>query len=201
MSTGIRMTIEERVRLNRGLRVIGTALAIMWFIHLITFAFDIHLGHWGVFPRSLRGLKGIIASPFLHGDWMHLISNTFPLLALGTGLYYFFPRVADRVLLSVYLFSGFFLWVFGRSYNDFGQFIFHIGASGVVYGLVMFMLGTGLFRRNTKSTVLGTHCTFFLQWYIPRLPSGRGGKLGWTPCGSCGWFSDGLLFPGRIGSR
>ena len=187
MSTGIQMTVEERNRLYKGLRVIGTALVVMWAIHLISVVFNLHMGHWGVFPRSFRGLRGILASPFLHGDWMHLLSNSFPIMALGVGLYYFFPRVADRVLLSLYFFSGLFLWIFGRSYNEYGQFIFHIGASGVVYGLVMFMLGTGLFRRNTKSTVLALIVLFFYSGIF----------LGFLPEEGISW--DGHLVGATVG--
>ena len=88
---------------------------------------------------------GIFVAPFIHGNVFHLISNTFPLIFLGVGLFYFYHRIAWQVILAIYLISGFWVWLAARD-------AYHIGASGVIYGLIFFMLLSGFIRKNTRSS-------------------------------------------------
>jgi len=108
------------------------------------------------------GLKGIIFSPLIHGDWGHLIFNCMPLYALGLIIYFFYPRVANSAMFMLYFMTGISVWLFARAN-------FHIGASGVVYGMVSFVFWTGVFRRNIKSIVLALIVLFFYQGFFSGL--------------------------------
>ena len=74
-------------------------VALMWLVKTIEVSFGISLAHWGITPHTAQGLIGIFTLPFLHGSWEHLLSNTVPILVLGTALYYCYPTLANRVLL------------------------------------------------------------------------------------------------------
>ena len=129
---------------------------------------DSDLGYLGIYPREFFGLKGVIAAPLIHGDLSHLLSNSIPVFVLGTLIFYFYKRVALRSIIMMYLLTGLAVWLLARS-------VFHIGASGVVYGMVTFMLGNGLFRRNLKSVVLALIVLFFYSgMFVGVLPNQEG---------------------------
>ncbi|HBG41403.1 MAG TPA: rhomboid family intramembrane serine protease [Porphyromonadaceae bacterium] len=94
----------------------------------------------GILPREVRGLPGIVFSPFVHSSVSHLFSNLLPLLLLIGFLFYFYNKIAFRSLLSLWLLSGFFTWLIGRQ-------AYHVGASGLVFALVFFLFFSGLFRK------------------------------------------------------
>ena len=119
----------------------------MWLVFSVEFYLGFNLGQFGIYPRNLNGLIGVFCAPLLHGSFNHLMSNTIPLLILGSTLYFFYPRIASRVFLYAYFFTNLLVWVFGRPY-------IHIGASGLVYALASFLVFFGLFRRNFKSVVI-----------------------------------------------
>ena len=131
-------------------------IAFIWGIHLLQYFGDLDFGPFGIYPRQVFGLRGVIVAPLIHADFSHLISNSVPLLALSGIIFYFYRRVAIRSFLLIYLLTGLAVWIFGRS-------VFHIGASGVVYGLVAFVAANGIFRRNIKSIVLALIVVFFYQ--------------------------------------
>ncbi len=116
----------------------------MWAFFAFENYFAIDLGFLGIYPRTLHGLIGILTAPMIHGSWVHISSNTLPLLFLGGALYYFYDKIATRVFLQCYLFTGIFVWLFGRSF-------YHIGASGVIYGLAFFLISFGVFRKDFRS--------------------------------------------------
>jgi membrane associated rhomboid family serine protease len=95
----------------------------------------------GILPRHPDSLTGIITAPFIHGDWEHLFSNAVPLLICGASLFYFYREIAWKVLVLIYVLSGFWLWLGGREN-------YHIGASNVVYGLAAFLFFSGIIRRH-----------------------------------------------------
>ncbi len=143
-------------------------LLIIWIIHLVQVIGGMDFGYYGVYPRRLFGLKGILTSPLIHSDFGHLLSNSVPLLALGGMVFYFYRRVALRSFFMIYVLTGLAVWILA----DTG---FHIGASGVVYGLVTFVMGNGLFRRNVKSVVLGLIVLFFYSGiFVGVLPNQEG---------------------------
>ena len=122
-------------------------VALIWLIHSVQFIFGWDFGYFGIYPLRLSGLKGIIFTPLIHGDFSHLIHNTIPFFVLATIMFYFYPKVSFRSIGMIYILSGIGVWLFART-------VYHIGASGVVYGLMAFILGTGIFRRNIKSVTL-----------------------------------------------
>ncbi len=126
----------------------------MWIIHIVNTAVGMSFGVFGLYPRSVLGLRGILLSPLLHGSWSHLISNTVPYIALAGILFFFYRRIATQAFIMIYLLTGIAVWLFGRP-------VIHIGASGVVYGLVAFVFWTGIFRRSVKSIVLSLIVVFY----------------------------------------
>ncbi|MEM9895846.1 MAG: rhomboid family intramembrane serine protease [Bacteroidota bacterium] len=114
---------------------------VMWGVFSIEYFFGFDLGYLGINPRSISGLVGIIAAPFIHGNSAHLISNTLPILFLGASLFYFYPLVAKQVFLQCYLFTNLLVWILARPF-------YHIGASGLVYGLASFLVFFGILNRN-----------------------------------------------------
>lgn len=143
-------------------------LAIIWTIHLTQVIGGYDFGYYGIYPRRWFGLKGVLTGPLIHADFGHLLSNSAPLLALGGMVFYFYRRVAFRSFFMIYILTGLAVW----GLADKG---FHIGASGVVYGLVTFVMGNGLFRRNVKSVVLGLIVLFFYSGiFVGVLPNQEG---------------------------
>lgn len=128
-------------------------VALMWIIHLISWSGDFNLSFLGVYPRTAKGLLGIITAPFVHGSWGHLASNSAPLLVLLTGLMVFFRRETKAVLLVSYLATGLWVWVAGRA-------SYHIGASGIVYALAFFAFFSGIFRKDIRSIALSLIVAF-----------------------------------------
>jgi len=120
---------------------------LLWFFHFYKITFLYGYPSLGIYPREVFGLQGILTSPLSHGDFQHLISNSLPLLMTMTIIFWFYKRVAVSSFFLIYLLSGAAVWCFARP-------VFHIGASGIVYGLVSFIFWTGIFRRNNKSIIL-----------------------------------------------
>jgi membrane associated rhomboid family serine protease len=134
-------------------------VAAMWGIHLFQLLTSVDLGTFGILPRELYGLRGILFAPFIHDDLPHLLSNSAPVLVLSVIMLYFYRRVATRGILMIYLLTGFAVWLFARR-------VFHIGASGVVYGLLSFVFWSGIFRRSIKSIILALIVTFLYSGYF-----------------------------------
>ncbi|WP_245906966.1 rhomboid family intramembrane serine protease [Reichenbachiella versicolor] len=122
-------------------------LLIMWMVYSIEFFFALDLGFLGVLPRSISGLIGILTSPLVHGSPQHIVSNSFPILFLGLSVFFFYPTIARWVFYTCYFMTGVMVWIFGRPF-------YHIGASGVIYGLAFFLMFIGLFRKDFKSLLL-----------------------------------------------
>tara|TARA_B110000908_G_scaffold91290_1_gene108383 strand:+ start:2932 stop:3603 length:672 start_codon:yes stop_codon:yes gene_type:complete len=118
-------------------------LIIMWIVKIIEYYFGISFAHYGVFPQSLSGLKGIFFSPFIHKDFNHLINNSYPILILGGMLFSFYKKIAPQLFLWLFFIAGFWLWIIGRP-------SFHIGASGLIYALAAFLFSSGIIRKNPK---------------------------------------------------
>src|SRR5438477_489561 len=119
-------------------------VALLWLIQLFNWTLDLELQRFGVRPREWQGLVGILLAPLLHADFFHLLANTLPLLVLGTVMLHLYPGSALRVLLAVYLGPGIAVWLFARDNV-------HIGASGMAYGLVGYILVAGLIRRDRRA--------------------------------------------------
>ena len=110
---------------------------------------------WGVFPRTLSGMKGILLHPFVHADWSHLCNNIVTFYILSVALYYFYRDVANKVLLLLWPGTGLLLWFIGRDN-------YHIGVSGIVYGLAFFIFWGGVLKRNISLLAISLTVVF---WY------------------------------------
>ena len=127
---------------------------LIWIVALLDWGAGLELTRFGVRPGSLSGLPGVLVAPLLHGDFPHLISNSLPLLVLATGMLYLYPQSSFKVIPAVYLGPGFAVWLFGRP-------TLHIGASGLIYGLAIYILVSGVIRRDTRA-VSASMLVFFL---------------------------------------
>jgi len=138
----------------------------LWVVHLLSLMLNEDLSNLGLLPRNLLGLLGIVTAPLIHADFSHLISNTIPLIILGWIIFSFYPKVSYILFVFIYFFTGLFVWIFARH-------VYHIGASGIVYGFVSFLFFSGIFRRDNKSIALALVITFLyggLVWgMIPGL--------------------------------
>ena len=117
---------------------------LMWLAYYVERQSGIDLGVFGIQPRDLFGLLGILFAPLLHGGLIHLVSNTIPLLFLGAVLFFYYDNLASFVFLRCYFITNLLVWFFARS-------SIHIGASGLIYGLASFLIAYGLLRRDFQS--------------------------------------------------
>jgi membrane associated rhomboid family serine protease len=138
---------EQKQRILKSLRLPFQFTVVMWAVYFVEVIANLDFGAYGVFPREFFGLRGVVFAPLIHADFNHLLSNSAPMFVLTFIVMYFYRRVAFRSVLMIYLLTGFAVWLFARNK-------FHIGMSGVVYGLLGFILGCGIFRRSLKSIIL-----------------------------------------------
>ncbi|WP_417601483.1 rhomboid family intramembrane serine protease [Owenweeksia hongkongensis] len=135
---------------------------LLWVVFWADSRFMLDLYHLGVLPGSAAGMFGIFTSPLIHGSLMHLVNNTFPILALGAGLFYFYPRIAWKVIIVSWLASGLMTWLIGRE-------SYHIGASGLIYALAGFIFLCGILRKQANLLALSLLVVFFygsLVWGV-----------------------------------
>ena len=128
-------------------------VALMWLVKLFEVVTGTDLAKYGVYPKHIEGLRGILFSPFIHGDWQHLLSNTFPFLILSFLMIFNYRKVAFKSFIFIYLVSGLLTWIFGRESH-------HIGASNLVYGFAFFIFWSGIFRKNMQSIALSLFVVF-----------------------------------------
>jgi len=118
-------------------------VAILWLIKALELNLGWDLVKFGILPRTLEGLKGIIFGPFIHLDLTHLTNNSIPIFLLGFALFYFYRTLAWRVLFFSFLLTSLYTWISAR-------YSYHIGASGFVYSLFAFLLFSGFIRRHIQ---------------------------------------------------
>ncbi|MEQ8811889.1 MAG: rhomboid family intramembrane serine protease [Imperialibacter sp.] len=145
--------MNERKLFRESVFITLAFVGVLWCIKSWEYATSVDLSFLGIYPRTLKGSLGIVTSPFIHGDIQHLLSNTFPLAILGVGLFFFFRKIAFEVFVIVYLSTGFWVWTTARP-------AFHIGASGIIYGLVSFLFFFGLIKRDARSLAVSMIVVF-----------------------------------------
>jgi membrane associated rhomboid family serine protease len=127
---------------------LGTTLGAFWLTFVVNSALGGALTSFGIIPRSITGLRGILLAPFLHGNLNHLIANTIPFVALGWMVMLRDARHFVPVTLFSMLGAGLMAWTFGAPGSV------HIGASGVVFGYLGFLLLAGVYTRSVGSILL-----------------------------------------------
>ncbi|KRB77756.1 rhomboid family protein [Nocardioides sp. Root190] len=124
-------------------------VALLWVIEVVDVAASHRLDGWGIQPRSGEGLFGILAAPLLHGGWDHLVANTVPALVLGfltlvTGLARGLAATA-----IIWVAGGLAVWLLA------GGNSVHIGASGLVFGWITYLVVQGFVDRKPWEIVIG----------------------------------------------
>ena len=137
----------DLIRFRSSIFYTMTFVGILWMVRITESLLSFDLGVLGIHPRSLAGTVGIITGPLVHGDFQHLMSNSLPLIFLGIGVFYFYNRIALEVFFGIYFFTSFWVWIVARD-------AYHIGASGIVYGLASFLLFSGFFRKDSRSIAI-----------------------------------------------
>jgi membrane associated rhomboid family serine protease len=116
-------------------------VAMLWIVKIAESILSLNLKIYGIFPLHTEGLYGIIFSPFIHGSYEHLIANSIPIFVLTFFLLYFYRNLAYRIFFLIYFLSGLCVWLGARE-------AWHIGASGIVYGLASFLFFSGIIRKD-----------------------------------------------------
>lgn len=134
---------------------------VIWLVFWFEIRFGHSFNHYGIQPRTTTGLRGILFSPFIHGDLKHLFNNSVPLFVLSMSLFYFYRSISWRILCYGLLLTGLLTWILGRP-------AFHIGASGMIYCLVAFLFFKGVFSKHYRLIALSLIVVFLyggLLWY------------------------------------
>jgi membrane associated rhomboid family serine protease len=153
--------------LKRSMVVPVLFVLVMWAVFGWEHYYDVSFNSYGVFPRDFIGLRGIILSPFIHGDFNHIVNNSYPILILGTAIFYFYRKSAKFVLMYSILMTGLWVWAMARS-------SFHIGASGLIYAWGAFLFTSGVLNKNKRMMGLSLLIVFLygsMVWgVLPLVP-------------------------------
>lgn len=155
----------------------------VWLVFWVEVRFGYRFNDFGVYPRTLQGLRGILFSPFIHGSMRHLWNNTIPLFLLSAAIIYFYRSQRWTIFVVGLLGSGFLTWIIGREAN-------HIGASGFIYVLVSFIFFKGIITKYYRFVALSLIIMFLyggMLWYLFPIEE----KISWE--GHLGGFITGFL--------
>lgn len=134
----------------------------IWLVFWYQVGVDYSIKSFGIRPQKVEGLLGVVTSPFLHGDISHIYNNSIPLFVLSLALFYFYKKIAWKVILYGVLLSGLLTWFIAKSGN-------HIGASGLIYVLVSFIFFKGIFAKHYRLIALSLMVIFLyggMIWYV-----------------------------------
>ena len=129
--------------------IVALVAAVMWAVELIDLLPKTNFDQWGIRPRTAEGLVGIVTAPFLHNGLGHLISNTIPFLILGGLIAVSGVTRYLQVTGTVAVIAGAGTWLVGPTNTD------HIGASGLVFGYLTYLMARGLFERKLAYLFVG----------------------------------------------
>jgi membrane associated rhomboid family serine protease len=134
----------------------------IWLVYWSEVRFGFRFNDYGVYPRTLKGLRGVIFSPFIHGSMRHLWNNTIPLFLLSAAIIYFYRSQRWTIFLVGLLGSGIITWLIGREAN-------HIGASGFIYVLMSFIFFKGIITGYYRFVAVSLIIMFLyggMLWYL-----------------------------------
>lgn len=157
----------------------------LWVVFWLEVKLGIRFSNYGIYPQQLSGLRGVLLSPFIHGDIAHLYNNSLPLLVLLAALRYFYKEDTFWVISLGIISSGLITWIIGRP-------SYHIGASGLIYVLVSFIFFKGVKSKHYRLVALSLFVVMVyggLVWYI--FPSVQS-HISWE--GHLGGFITGFVF-------
>jgi membrane associated rhomboid family serine protease len=133
----------------RGFALVAAMVAVMWIVEGADRIADGRLDAYGIEPRDVDGLDGIVFAPFLHAGWDHLIGNTIPFLALGFAIALGGVARVAAVTVIVALVGGLGTWLVAPEHTV------HIGASGIVFGFASYLVARGVYSRSVTQIALG----------------------------------------------
>lgn len=140
-------------RLRRSFFIAASFATVLWLIKLVEIRLGLDLAPYGVYPLRASGLAGILWAPLIHGSLSHVFANTAPIIILGTALLYGYPRSAKIVIPITYIGSGVGVWLFARG-------AYHIGASGLTLGMLLFVFTIGVLRWDKRAIALALIVSF-----------------------------------------
>ncbi len=148
-----RKITKDKERFIYSVIVSTSFILLIWLIFIAAKLFNIDLVEFGVYPKSISGLKGILFSPLIHSGFTHIFSNTIPLWLGFFCCIYFYRSSVYYTFWLVYILSGIMVWLAARP-------SYHIGASGLVYGILSFLFFSGVIRRDKRSITLALLIAF-----------------------------------------
>ena len=164
--------------------VLGGALVAMWVVFIASTVSNGALLSLGIIPRTAIGLRGILFAPFLHGSLNHLLANSIPFVIFGWLVMLRDSRHFLPVTLAGMLGSGTLAWLLGAPGSV------HIGASGVVFGYLGFLILSGWYARSVGSIILSIIVTVVWGGLIVGVMPGEAG-ISWQA--HLGGFLGGVL--------
>ena len=117
-------------------------LAVMWIVEIVDVPLDGRTDGYGIRPREIGGLDGVVFAPFLHAGFGHLIANTVPFAVLGGVIALGSSKHFAQVTIITGLVAGLGTWLTGRSHS------IHLGASSLVFGYLLYLMSRGIFARR-----------------------------------------------------
>lgn len=158
---------EEKKRFYLSMVFPAFFLLIIWIIKISEVLLNTSFVFLGIYPLKAKGLIGILTAPLIHSDFGHLMANSVPLFILGTGLFYFYNKIAVKVFLLSYFLANIWIWFGARQ-------AYHIGASGLIYSFAAFLFFSGVIRKNIKLMAISLLVVFLYGSMI-------WGVLPWQP--------------------
>lgn len=126
---------------------------ILYLMKFLEIGMDWDFRKLGVYPMEQRGVFGIFAHPLVHGSMGHLLANTLPLFFLSWCLFYFYRHIASYIFFAIWIGCGALTFLIGKPG-------WHIGASGIIYGLAFFLFFSGILRKHVPLIAISLLVTF-----------------------------------------
>ena len=179
------MTQHNQFKFSTWILAVPLYLVVfLWLVFWFEVKNEYNFNSFGIYPRSFSGLKGIICSPFIHGDIKHLYHNSAPLFVLLFSLFNFYRGIAWKVFIYGAILTGISTWIIGRD-------SYHIGASGIIYFLFSFIFLSGILRKNYRLVAVSLMMIFLygsMVWYVLQVKE----SISWE--GHLSGFVAGIIF-------
>lgn len=142
-------SVVDAAKISSGLKLLVLLVGLMWLSEIVDTALNGELDQYGIVARDPDGLFGIIAAPFLHLGFGHLISNTLPLVTLGALIAVSGAKRLFSVTAIVTTIGGIGTWLISPPHT------ITIGASGLVFGFAAYLIARGVFNRRLGQVLIG----------------------------------------------
>tara|TARA_B100000809_G_scaffold266760_1_gene331268 strand:- start:11942 stop:12610 length:669 start_codon:yes stop_codon:yes gene_type:complete len=143
-------------------RVPLIVVLVMWTVYWLEIKCNFNFTRFGINPREIMGLRGIVFSPFIHGSTSHLFNNSVPIFVFLTMLFYFYKEISLKILIYGSVLTGCLTWLIGGEG-------YHIGMSGIVYLLFSFIFFSGVLRKHFRLISVSLVVIFLygsMFWYV-----------------------------------